>query len=72
MGMMMGNQGLKEMLKVRAELALVSKTFTKVFTIALLAIAKAIVAFILTFQEISKELKSYDNFEFITLFLLKL
>ena len=40
MGMMMGNQGLKEMLKVRAELVLISYAYAKVFAVPVLEVAR--------------------------------
>ena len=39
-GMMMGNQGLKEMLKVRAELVLIAYAFAKVFAVPVLEVAR--------------------------------
>ena len=39
-GMMMGNQGLKEMLKVRAELVLILYAYAKVFALPLLEVAR--------------------------------
>lgn len=39
-GMMMGNQGLKEMLKVRAELVRILYAYAKVFTVPLLEVAR--------------------------------
>ena len=38
--MMMGNQGLKEMLKVRAELVLISDAYATVFAVPLLKVAR--------------------------------
>ena len=48
--MMMGNQGLKEMLKVRAELVLISYAYAKVFAVPLLEVARVGI-FVFTFYQ---------------------